>query len=451
MVKSGVNEATILRDLGDGLLLRRAEQADAEALVAFNTTVHGSEDTGEPDKRVGAWVRDLMEKPHPTFSPEDFTVVEEKKSGKIVSSLNLISQTWTFGGIPFGVGRPELVGTLPEYRNRGLVRAQFDVIHSWSQERGEKLQAITGIPYYYRLFGYEMGLALGGGRAGFTPHIPKIKEGEQEPYVVRPASLEDVGFIDRLYRANTRRYLVSCQWDEELWRYEITGKSRDNANRLVLGIVATPNGETVGLVGHPPYKWGSMLAATFYELKDGISWSAVTPTIIRYLKAAAADLTSERGDEPFEAFGFWLGSDHPVYKVLQDRLPRERKPYAWYIRVADLPSFILHITPALEDRLARSPVAGHSGELKITFYTNGLRLVFEKGRLAQVEAWRPMPQGHSGVAAFPNLTFLQLLFGYRSLEELKYAFADCWTSNDEASALLNALFPKQLSNVWPVS
>ena len=52
-----------------------------------------------------------------------------------------------------------------------------------------------------------------------------------------------------------------------------------------------------------------------------------------------------------------------------------------------------------------------------------------------------------GAAAFPDLTFLQLLFGYRSFEELQYAFADC----DEAQALLTALFPKQASGVWPVA
>jgi hypothetical protein len=68
-----------------------------------------------------------------------------------------------------------------------------------------------------------------------------------------------------------------------------------------------------------------------------------------------------------------------------------------------------------------------------------------------VEAWDPTPQGHSGDAAFPGLTFLQLIFGYRSLEELQYAFVDCFTSNDTARALLNCLFPKQVSSVWPVA
>ena len=91
-------------------------------------------------------------------------------TGQIVSALCLIPQTWTYDRIVFGVGRPELVATDPRYRRRGLVRAQMDVVHEWSRERGHLVQAITGIPWYYRQFGYEMALALAGGRAGFAAH-----------------------------------------------------------------------------------------------------------------------------------------------------------------------------------------------------------------------------------------------------------------------------------------
>ena len=42
-----------------------------------------------------------------TLRPDDFTIVEETASGRIVSSLNLIPQTWTYEGIEFGVGRPD--------------------------------------------------------------------------------------------------------------------------------------------------------------------------------------------------------------------------------------------------------------------------------------------------------------------------------------------------------
>jgi hypothetical protein len=195
-----------------------------------------------------------------------------------------------------------------------------------------------------------------------------------------------------------------------------------------------------------------MMPATGYEIKPGHSWAAVTPTVIRYLCTLGEEYPTETGkDKEYGAFGFWLGGDHPVYKVIPGRLPRVRDPYAWYIRVPDLPGFIKHIAAVLETRLADSPLAGHSGELKITFYRSGLRLVLKEGRLIEAEEWVPTPHGHSGDAGFPELTFLQLVFGYRDLEELKYAFADCWTKNDQASVLLESLFPKQVSRVWPIS
>jgi len=111
----------IIKDLGNGLVLRHANSADAEALVTFNARIHSEVGPDKPDEKVGAWVRDLMTKPHPTTGIDDFTIVEDTVSGKIVSSMNLIPQTWSYAGIEFGVGRPELVGTDPEYRKRGLV------------------------------------------------------------------------------------------------------------------------------------------------------------------------------------------------------------------------------------------------------------------------------------------------------------------------------------------
>jgi hypothetical protein len=55
-----------------------------------------------------------------------------------------------------------------------------------------------------------------------------------------------------------------------------------------------------------------------------------------------------------------------------------------------------------------------------------------------------------GNAGFPALTFLQILFGYRSFEELKYAFPDCWWDNDQTQVVINALFPKKNSHVYGI-
>jgi hypothetical protein len=136
-----------------------------------------------------------------------------------------------------------------------------------------------------------------------------------------------------------------------------------------------------------------------------------------------------------------------VYDAVPELLSSPRPPYGWYIRVADVPGFLRHIAPALEARLARSTMAGHTGEIKIHEYRSGFRMVFEKGRLAAVEPWKTEePRSHAG---FPPLVFLQLLFGRRSLAELRAAFPDCW-AKPETTVLLDALFPKAYSCVIPV-
>jgi len=448
------NESLALpRDLGGGLVLRRSTPADAAALGDFNARIHSDEGWDKPDDRLEAWTRDLLERPHPTFGTGDFTIVEDAHTGQIISSLNLISQAWSYGGIPFGVGRPELVGTHPAYRNRGLVRVQFDEVHRWSAERGELLQGITGIPYYYRLFGYEMAVTLGGGRSGFSPQVPELAENQAEDFNIHPASEADLPFIADLYEKGCQRYPLACVWTPDLWRYELSGKSERNVNRFELYLIATAAGQPAGFVAVPWFTWGDTLPVKRYELAPGFSWAQVTPAVIRFLRHAYEShpwgLPGER--KPFGAFDLGLGEDHPAYHVMADHLPRRRPPYAWYIRLADPPAFIRHVTPVLERRLAASGCAGYAGELHLTFYRDGLCLIFDQGRLTTVEAWKPSPQGHSGEAGFPERTFLQLVFGYRSLEELKYAFPDCWTNSDAISALLEALFPRQPSDIFMVS
>ena len=179
-------------DLGDGLVLRRGSAHYSERLSDFNARVHSDDGWDKPDEPLRTWVMDMASGTHPTFRVCDFTLVEDTRRDMIVSSLSLISQSWSYEGIPFPAGQPELVGTHPEYRRRGLIRAQFDVVHRWSAERGQLVQGIVGIPWYYRQFGYEMALDCGGGRGGYEPNIPKLKENETEPYRVRQATGADL-------------------------------------------------------------------------------------------------------------------------------------------------------------------------------------------------------------------------------------------------------------------
>lgn len=452
MLATRLNAIQLPIDLGDGLILRCASPEDANALADFNAMLQSDQGPDQPDERVWYWTYDLLAKPHPTLKPGDFTIVEDAATHKIVSSMNLIPQTWTYAGIPFQVGRPELVSTLPEYRNRGLVRKQFEIIHAWSAGRGDKVQAITGIPYYYRQFGYEMAMNLFGGRNGYPALIPRLNDGEQEPYRIRLAVEADIPLLLQLLVIGSQRSLVACEWNEALWCYELSGKSDKNVNREVARVIETADGKPCGFFIHPPFTWGDMMVLHLYEIFPEFSWQEVTPSIIRNLEYLYAQYPAAHDvKKPFGAFGFWLGEDHPVYHVIPDLLPRQRKPYAWYLRLVDVPEFLRLVTPVLEKHLAVSPLAGYSGELKITFYRDGLRLVLEKGRLVTIEAWKPTPLAHSGNVAFPPHTFLQLLFGYRTTDMLRSSFPDIWADREEIFVLLDALFPRQPSDIWPVS
>jgi hypothetical protein len=124
---------------GDGLLLRRARPEDAEAVAAFDAEAHHPLDPAH----IAAWTRGLLGGAHPTTRAAGATLVEDTRTGAVVSAMIPISQTWTHGGVALPVIRTELVGTHPADRRRGPVRRRLEAVHRWSAARGDLVQAIS--------------------------------------------------------------------------------------------------------------------------------------------------------------------------------------------------------------------------------------------------------------------------------------------------------------------
>ncbi len=437
-----------IEDLGDGLLLRHARPEDADALAAFNADIHRHSEHDPPDEPIGVWTRDLLRRPHPTFQPALFTVVEDTANRAIASSLNLIPQTWSYGGVPFGVGRIELVGTATESRRRGLVRRQMEEVHRWSAGMGHLVQGITGIPWYYRQFGYEMCLNLGGGHRLPADQVPALAQGETEPFTFRPASAGDVPFLVGTDAHGRQRSLISCVRDNALWQHEVDGRSRSNSTDAIeVTVIERIGGQRVGFVGSSFQLWDRSFVIHAVELAAGTSWLSVMPSLLRWAKEQG-DRQAEGAQKALSNILFWLGEDHPSHAVLDRRASSFRPPYAWYVRVPDLPAFLWQVRSVLERRLAASAAAGHTGELKLNFYDSGIRLRFNDGLMVEAIQW---PEHDRRIGAdFPGLTFLQVLTGWRSFEEVAHAFPDC-QATDESRVLVETLFPKRTSFVWPVS
>ena len=56
--------------------------------------------------------------------------------------------------------------------------------------------------------------------------MPKLAEGQSEPYTVREATPDDVPFISDLDRQSRGRYFVTAARDDALWRYELDCRSQ---------------------------------------------------------------------------------------------------------------------------------------------------------------------------------------------------------------------------------
>jgi hypothetical protein len=436
----------VREDLGDGLILRAATSADAEQLAAFNEAVHLG-GTGQGDLVAGAWTRDLLRGDHPTSPVGDFSLVEDTKTGRIASSCLLLSQEWRYGGIAMPIGRPELVGTDPDYRGRGLIERQFAAIHRRSDERGHLFQAITGIPYYYARVGYQPTLVhppQGFGtieelRAAF-PVSSNLR--------TRSAGPDDLEFVTAAMERADRRGLLSCHRDRELWRYEYFGRSRNSDFVSEMRILETDGGRRVGLIAYLVELIFGRLMILALEAADDAWWPDVVPAALA--DAASAYERMEGSQNGKREIAVSLVPGHPLFARAPGFRPQRGNPFAWEVRIPDRVRFVRTIAPILEDRLVASPFAGLTRDLEMTFFESGLKMSFIEGRLDKVEAWRPPIVWLADLRILPR-AFDTLLMGSRSIDQLVEAFPEIRIRPEDDRDLLATLFPAIPSAIWPVA
>ncbi|MFK7800672.1 MAG: GNAT family N-acetyltransferase [Anaerolineae bacterium] len=432
--------------LRDGLVLRQATKKDTDAVAKFNGRMH--EEPGEEGKII-AWTVDLMCGKHPTTTAEEFLLVETDQR-EVVSSTCLIPQTWSYDGIEFPVGRPELVATDEKWRKKGLVREQFDALHEMSDRNGDLMQVITGIPWYYRQFGYSHALNLGGNRpfewpsAGGTP--TKLKE---EKFSWRQATIEDIPSLQKFFEIHSSNYMLNSLRNAAIWKFDLAGISANSINEKTFWLISDQDGAPVGYVGFTHARSGVQIQEIACNPSQSMREFClyITRTILSFVDQENAKNPKEK--QLVRKLLFFLGTDHSAYHALGRQLGKQQKPYAWYIRIPDIPEFLRHVRPALEKRLADSVMTGHTGTHRITLYREHFALNFKDGSIISIDDYdKKQPQ--DGDTIFTRPEFIQLICGHRSFEEINHIHVDC-SGNAEAWVLMNILFPKKASNPMGVN
>jgi hypothetical protein len=454
------------RELGDGLVVRWSTSADCDKVIDLYWHGFGSSNQEHGFRITADWVRSMFKGHHPLISANDFAVVEHGPSGAIVSGAMLLRQPVVFGGIGISMGRPEMVATLADYRKRGLVRAVFELIHARSEASGDLFQGITGIPYYYRQFGYEYAADLGSRYIIPIDRIPALAEGESEAYRVReayPADSEQLVAISARESSILRRRkpsepavpaLVSTPFTAAYvdWQVNYDDGLFPEGFYTVFCILDRDD-QIVGSLRLQPTRFDGSITVDALMLAEGVSFAQVLPSLLRALPSKEACVWRSKADMgPVTDICFHITGSHPIYELLHQDLVRSRsqRPYAWYLRVPSLVRFLDTIRPVLEARLAASPLAGHSGELLINCFRDGVRLQFANGNLTAVETWRSDDHDSQPKLEIPPLVFLQLLFGHRSLAQLQEHYPDI-SLDANIEALVQTLFPALPSSLLALS
>jgi predicted N-acetyltransferase YhbS len=401
-----------LRTLPGGLVLRAATDDDRDAIIGLNHEMFG--------ERHDAAVRGLLDDPR--VGPRRFTVVTD--GDRVVSSLCLMAQMLHVGGVEVPMGQVEFVSSRPEYQRRGLVRAQFDVVHRWSEERGDLLQMVLGIPAYYRRFGYEYAIdaprtfVLGWAS---TPTLP-------DGWLSRPAALEDLADLRRLHESAQAVADVTrarTDWD---WRALIT-----TTPRWVEDVFVVTFEDRVR-------SWGRL------NVEDGRGWLIDAAVESREAARALLAAACERIAPPAVAF-----ADRPdtaISAVLADlAVPLDTFSPAAYVRVADPLALLERLRPVLAARLKASVFAGERGEMVLTSYIRGILLRYADGEVTDL---RPVPgadePGHDQ-AGVPADLMATLILGRYGAIELERRHAD--VSLGQHRSLMKVLFPRLQADVFP--
>ncbi|MBI1280721.1 MAG: GNAT family N-acetyltransferase [Anaerolineaceae bacterium] len=435
------------KQLANGLILRSLSEgyaSDRERLPQFYADVNSEHDNELGKEQTRVLTRDLMNG-HSTTTLEDiFVVVDPAQDDRIASATLLIPQTWRYETIPIKVGRPEMVGTLPPYRGRGLVRELFEVIHQRSAALGHQLQVITGIPYFYRQFGYAMAVDLGEEHASIPLHAVADAAPDYQPaFTLREATTDDIPNLIQWHDYLARERLLTELRSTDEWRYEINGRTPASPLCLTFLIITSATGEDVGYVEvytHLPAMDREVVDCTGYVVGDPSSYLATYDDVIRGIKQWAI--------AKYRFCPALLKFSAGVHDALDSLINRTKgaavrgPDYLWLLRVPEMIPFLWLLQPVLEQRLAGSGANRYTGELKIGFYDlTGISIKFECGRLAAIDNI----SGKDGYdISFPYHMLWNVVFGHHSYDELRAILPEVWASGKSA-VLLDALFPKKKS------
>ncbi|NOR37969.1 MAG: GNAT family N-acetyltransferase, partial [Candidatus Thorarchaeota archaeon] len=329
------------------------------------------------------------------------------------------------------------VGTLKEYRRKGLVRALYTHFEEILQRGEYHISTIMGIPYYYRQFGYDFILPLDRTVQLRIDQIPVPKGEARQSIVFREANQDDIPNLMRLYGEHNRKMLVHAARTKGLW--ELQERFHKEFEQEFKTIVLEREDRVVGyfrlcIRGEkkqaPHGLWLSVMESSITTFDDVLQ-------TLQYLRGRAAEEKTCRIDLVGPAV-------NNLCRVAQNLGGHADIGWKYQIRIPNMTRFLEQIRPAIESRLIGTMFEGMTRELTINTYEHCYQLSFVNGKLAPVKDIGMQEGGEYRSFRAPPNDLVRLALGDYDTDELRSQNIDFIVSK-ELKPLIETLFPKKNS------
>jgi predicted acetyltransferase len=407
------------KKISDNLTLRIAidDMNELQRFISFNHAVHQEESLKKYVNRL------FLE--HPQKDEIYWIYIEENDSNKMVSSIILAPLEWDFDGTLIPICEMDLVGTLTEYRNRGLMGILNELYEVIMEQKGYKLSVIRGIPYYYRRFGYEFALNLD---ERIVLNKNQIQSKEMKKVSIRKATRQDLDFIKSIYNKQNEKFFITNVYNQNNFYHKFMNDDFDE-NFLSTYLIEI-NGKLT----------------SFFSVGmsyDSVGYSLVVPEVNEECMLKIVQFVNTLNKEK-DQIVFQVNSDTKFSQYICSLGGKKNLGYGWQIRIPNIKKFLHAISPILEQRIERSSYKGLTQDVVISDYREIFTLIFKNGKIEDIEVKKGYPFPGSCDVQIPNSSLIKLLLSDRTFEEIKYIVRDS-ILKPESEKLIKILFPKKPS------
>jgi len=403
----------------DNLTLRIAldDINELQRLISFNDAVH-------QEKSLKKYINRLFLE-HPKRDEIYWIYIEENDSNKMVSSIVLAPLKWDFDGTLIPVCEMTLVGTLTEYRNRGLIGILNQLYEDIMEHKGYIFSVIRGIPYYYRKFGYEFALNLD---ERIVLNKNQIPSKEVEEVSIRKATRQDLDFIKSIYNNQNEKFFITNRFNRNNFYFKFMNVDFDN------------NFSSTYLI-ELRRKLKSFFSISMSY--DSIGYSLVVPEVNEECMVKIVQFVNTLSKEK-DQIVFQVNSDTKFSQYICSIGGKKNLGYGWQIRIPNIKKFLHAISPVLEQRIKRSSRKGLTQDVVISDYKKIFTLIFKNGKIEDIDIKKGYPFPGSCDVQIPNSFLIKLLLSNRTFEEIKYIVTDS-ILKPGSEDLIKILFPKKPS------